>query len=219
MRLILRIKEGFVAMCFMTATQSSVVGWYMGDWIKNQLNLPVGFHLDCHFTYPLDGNYHYSFKSNNDAKEYYITVAWDNVKIKLIRNGQKVVYFISREEFAKTELGILGHMVCTFKGEPLKKVKMFQLVTMGFNVFNGSFSLKGGENFVLEEQISKDDCVVDLRKLDNYSVSINAYLRNIKDVVFNPELKENDFLYTKQEDIGNGVYMDISCWLLPNPKI
>src|SRR4051812_37011804 len=90
-RLLLRTKQGLIKMCYMITTPTCVVGWYMGDWLKKQLGLPLETHLDCHFTYPLNGNYHNSYKSITEDREIYITVSWNNVKIKTITDGYRDV--------------------------------------------------------------------------------------------------------------------------------
>ena len=122
----------------------------MGDYLKKQMNLPKDAHIDCHFTYPEDGKFHYSFKDLNGGVEV-----------------------MTREEFSHTPIYLLGHMVPQFQAPPLGKLENFQLTSIGFNIFNGDYS-HVQDDLIKEEDIKLDDLIVDVRAIDKYCVSVNC---------------------------------------------
>ena len=145
----------------------------MGDYLKKQMNLPKDAHIDCHFTYPEDGKFHYSFKDLNGGVEEYINVFWDHVKIKIINKDARGVSVMTREEFSHTPIYLLGHMVPQFQAPPLGKLENFQLTSIGFNIFNGDYS-HVQDDLIKEEDIKLDDLIVDVRAIDKYCVSVNC---------------------------------------------
>ena len=136
MRLILKTKDRLVNLFWVFYKPQMVMGWFAGDFLKKELGLPDEFHLESHFTYPKDGNFHFSHKSMRGDYEEFITVYWDKVKIKTIVNKIPSVEWKTREEFKEN---ILGHMVPQFIPEPLENVKNYFFGTLGFNIINGEF--------------------------------------------------------------------------------
>ncbi|MBS1586010.1 MAG: hypothetical protein JSS82_10755 [Bacteroidetes bacterium] len=211
MRLLLRTNKGLFQVCWIVINQNSITGWYMGDWLKEDMGLTPNSHLDCHFTYPGSGEYHYSFKSNNSHIEKYINVYRNHVKLKVITrdaNGimlEKTINEMTRHEFAKTGLHRLGHMVPIFEPIPLASAEHFQFCSIGFNVFGGNFS-SGKNNIVLDKDIAGEDLVVDVRVLDKFGVSVSCHLKDIG----------NDFFVRLYQD---GQYHAISTRLFQNRLI
>jgi hypothetical protein len=68
-RLILKTIDGHFKEYWIILQKQSVIGWFSGDWIKNELGIANDLHFECHFTLPPDGNAHHSYKFINTGHE------------------------------------------------------------------------------------------------------------------------------------------------------
>ncbi len=210
MRLILKTKNRLVNVFWVEYRPNRVLGWYSGDWMKQQLGLPDDFPLEAHFHYPQDGNFHYSYKSFRKDCEEFVTVFWDKVKIKTIVNKEPETIWKTREEFKDN---ILGHMVQQFKAEPLEKAVHFQFVAMGFNVFNGDFKHSKFDRLVDEADIIETDLVVDVSCYDNYGLNITSLLRPIHTGAF---VIADSAHFSKNQKITDSLILDLVCNVTKN---
>jgi len=62
MRLILKTSDGYFQIYWATSGKNSILGWFSGDWLRQELNISNDFHFEAHFTFPQDGNIHNSYK-------------------------------------------------------------------------------------------------------------------------------------------------------------
>ena len=192
----------------------------MGDWIKEKLRVSPESHLDCHFTYPTDGNYHYSFKARNDGVEQYVSVFWNCARIKSIRGDSRRIVEVTREELANGPSYILGHLVPVFKPEPLDRVAGFQFVSMGFNVLNGNFG-NHDANAALqgEPTTSGDDLIVDVEALDKVSVSVSCHFTNAANKGQAHLLYNHGQLHSIAKQVSANIELELACHLSINEEL
>ena len=209
MRLILKTKDRLVNIFWVFYKQNKIMGWYASDFLKKELDLPDEFHLESHFIYPQDGNFHFSHKSFRKDCEEFIAVYWDKVKIKIIQNNNRHVEWKTREEFKEN---ILGHMVPQFKPEPLENVRHYFFGTLGFNIFDGEFKHSKFDRIIEEKDITDDDLVVDVSKLNNHMVNISSLLRQ-PEIQFSGTSFER---FSKSQKISDTLILELVCMTNPN---
>lgn len=206
MRLILKTSDNtYITFYWVTYTGNAIVGWYSGNWLRKELGLPEDMHFESHFNYPKDGNYHYSYKAINQNYEQYISVYWDKVKIKTIENGIKEIILKTRKEF---EDNILNHMVGNFQPLPIVEATFFQFTNVAVTVFNGKINTSKFDKIIKEEDIKKDDIVVDISDMDNIGLNICALIRHSSQEVFKPS---NGLHFSKSIVLPNDRYLDLVC--------
>ena len=182
MRLLINTINGLVRTYRIDPNNGSITGWFLGNWHINQLNLPKNISYDCHFTYPKDGKYHISIKSEFSIPEEYINVFSDCVTIKTIELGIPEKKKISREEFENNRWYMVGSSVPTDDPPSFATVKHFQFPSLGFNVFKGDFmGSKIIGNIVSPNEVRGDDLIIDARELDKQSISCFGIIRGINE--------------------------------------
>ena len=147
--------------------------------------IPDSSRFEIHFTFPKDGNFHHSIKLITEIKEEYITVFWDNVRIKtiLIKGNEKVV---KKEEITRDAFkdNLLGHLVPLFKPDSFENIPFFHFTTVAFNIFDGSFKIREGIDSIIEQKDVKDtDLMVDVSNLDSVSLNVSAAIRPRDEVI------------------------------------
>lgn len=185
MRCIIKTKDKYYKTYFVELQRNSIVGWFSGEWMRQQLKIPASAIFEIHFTFPKDGNFHHSVKLITESLEQYVTIFWDIVKTKIIViNGKEkstVKKEYTREEFKDN---LLGHLVPLFKADPLDVVPYFHFPTVGFNVFDGSFKIREGIDTIIEQHdIRESDLAVDVSGLDKVSLNISAAIRPNGEVI------------------------------------
>jgi hypothetical protein len=185
MRCIIKTRIGCYKIYFIELRKNSIVGWFSGDWMRDQLGISGSSIFEVHFTFPKDGNFHHSIKLTTTIKEEYITVYWNKVKIKtiLIEDEKKhaITNELTREEFKDN---LLGHLVPLFRPDSLDDIPFFHFTNVGFNIFNGSFKVREGIDSVVEQKDIKDtDLMVDVSNLDRVSLNVSAAIRPKDEVI------------------------------------
>lgn len=217
MRCILKTSAGYCQGYFVNLQENSIVGWFSGDWMKEQLGIADDQPLDVHFTYPRDGNIHQSVKIRTDALEKYIIVYWNKVKIKTISiNGgikTREVSEMTREEFGNN---LLAFSVPLFKPEPLNRLQNYFFPGVALNIFNGSFKIHEWDLLIKEQDIKEDDLVVDVSNLDNVNLNISAAIRPKGEIV--TRLSPSQFHY-KSLNLPNHYQLVLRCSIDPLPPI
>jgi hypothetical protein len=215
MRLILRTRTFSAKEYFVQFNGSTVVGWFAGNWLKREVGYPPTAHLDAHFCYPADGNYHFSYKAKNDNFEQFISVYWNRVTIKTIENGKRHKENIPRDGNEPIPK-ILTHPVPTAQQLELESVDFFYFGTLGINVINGSFTLLGGgfDNLVLENDVNETvDLVVDLQTYDNHNVNMYAIIRRLNDET----IPANGDYFSRQLPMSRNRVLELACSITRNP--
>jgi hypothetical protein len=213
MRLILKTKDRLVNDYRIAYKPYLVTGWFSGEWLKKELGLPENFHLDAHFSYPKDGNFHFSYKSFREDCEEFISVYWDNVKIKTIINKKAHIEYKTREEFKDN---ILGHMVPLYRAEPLDKVTFFPFTSVNFNVFDGDFKNRITDKIIKEKHVTDDDLVIDISEYKNHSLSIWGALRRLDKDELNTI---NPMYFYKHQRISDALILELACRVTANEQI
>ena len=207
MTIILKTKDRLVKMYWVSLQTNSITGWFTGTWLRAELGLPDNLHFDSHFTFPKDGNYHFSYKSINKESEEFVAVYWDKANVKTIANGQRTIIERKRQEFEEDN-PMLSILVQTYKPEPLEKVSSFHFPSVCFNVYDGTFKSRNSDNTVDEKDITVDDLVVDVSELDNINLAIYAAIKSDKN-----QFKFNDSIYnfSKSIEMTNGRILELVC--------
>ena len=218
MRLLLKTKVGIVSLYWVQAKNNSIVGWYAGQCLNNEVNISPDFPPDFHFTYPESGNYHFSVKSFKTDPEIFATVFWDRVKIKTITNAVPSIVEMSKADFESHNLFLLGHLMVGYRPLPVADIMRFSFPTIGFNVLEGDFNRNGYSDFVLESQITDNDLVIDVSLLNNHCINAFGCVRNISQ----PESSlpsSGGVLHVKSQPISDTHILEICCMSAPNPGI
>jgi hypothetical protein len=207
MTVILKTKDRLVKMYWISLQANSIVGWFTGTWLHTMLGLPDNIHFDSHFTFPKDGNYHFSYKSINDLSEEFVSVYWDKAKVKTITNGERSIFEKEREEFEESN-PILSTLVPVYKPEPLDKIAFFQFPSVCFNVYDGTFKSRNSDNVIKVEEINTHDLVVDVCELNNVNLAIYAAIVSDKN-----KFLFNDTIHRSFMDIemANGRTLELGC--------
>jgi hypothetical protein len=151
-----------------------------GQWLNRELGIsPPEFPPDFHFSYPASGEYHFSVKSFATDPELFVSVFWDRVKVKTVRDGAAFTAEISRAEFASHELSLLGHLMVGYQPPAMADVTLFSFPTLGFNVLSGDFNRKGNGSAIPEAEVTADDLVVDVASLEGHSVNVLCCIRAV----------------------------------------
>lgn len=214
MRCIIKTKVGYYKIYFIELRQNSIVGWFSGDWMRDQLGIKNSSIFEVHFTFPKDGNFHHSIKLITKIKEEYITIYWDKVKIKTIaiENEKQpvVINELTREEFKDN---ILGHLVPLFKPDSMEDIPFFHFTTVGFNIFNGSFKVREGMDLVVEQKdIKSTDLIVDVTNLDRVSLNVSAAIRPKGEVISGTEPSQ---YWCKIIELSNSRQLILRCFIDP----
>jgi len=218
MRLLLKTKNGIVSLYWVQGKNNSIVGWYAGQCLNNEVNISPDFPPDFHFTYPESGDYHFSVKSFKTDPEIFVTVFWDKVKIKTITNAVPSIIEMSKKDFENHKLSLLGHLMVGYRPLPVADIEHFSFPTIGFNVLEGDFNRKGFSDFVLESQITDDDLVIDASLLNNHSINAFGYVRNISQPQSGLS-SSGGVLHIKSQPISETHILEICCINALNPGI
>ncbi len=208
MRLIIKTHNRLITFYWIKIQKGSIVGWYAQDYIRKQLNIPDGNNFDSHFTYPKDGNYHFSYKSKNGEYEEYVTVSFDIVKIKTISNGQVNKVEKSRKDFDYNN-PFMSILLPTNKSQELNKVNTFQFPFVSFTVNNGDVCKVIGETIIEQQDITNEDLVVDVTHLDNVDINAYAIIRPTSSI--NALAINNADYKAKQIALSNDRCLEIVC--------
>ena len=176
MRLIIKTQDRLITFYWIKIQKESIVGWYAQDYIRKRLNIPDGKHFDSHFTFPKDGNYHFSYKYKNEGHEKYVDVYFDKVDIKTISNGSKQKIVKSRKDF-DCENPFMTILLPTEKNQELNNVNNFQFPLVSFTVNSGNVCKVNGETIIEQHDITNEDLVVDVTQLDNVDINTFAIIR------------------------------------------
>lgn len=210
MRLILKTKNGHFKMYWITADANRILGWFSGDWLRKELNIPDDKHFESHFTYPKDGDFHNSYKSINDEDEEFISVYWDRVRTKKIVKGVKSDIVITRQEFVDNKLNYLSP---EYKPLSLDLVTNFPFTTVSLNIFKGSFKLiRKLDSLIEENQLEDSDLIVDVSDLDNVCVNIGAGIQPTEVVSTAVEPRK---IYCKHSLLTNSRHLELRCIIIP----
>jgi hypothetical protein len=206
MKLVLKSVDGNYKFYWVTIRKNSIHGWFSGDWLRQELKLPDNIHFDSHFTFPQDGDFHYSYKSINSKVEEYINVYWNRVTIKTIENGLTTKTVQSREDF---EANILGHLAPRFRADPFNIVKQFHFVNVSFNIFNGGFKIsKRGDLLIADNEIESTDLVIDVSQMDNRLLNISAGIQPVETI---STAQEPSKIFCKYLPMPNSRHLELRC--------
>jgi hypothetical protein len=216
MRCILKTVNGHYQQYFIKAQKNSIVGWFSGNWMKEQLGIPDTQPFDVHFTFPKDGNFHQSVKLKSKTLERFITVYWNKVKIKTIAiNGytrHREILEKTREEFGNN---LLSFSVPLFKPAPLDTIQVFFFSTLAVNIFKGSFKIHDWDVLISDQDLTKDDLIVDVCDLNNFNVNIDAAIRPKNEII----ARTNPFQYHfKCFDLNKDSGLFLRCFISPLPE-
>jgi hypothetical protein len=216
MRCILKTSVGYYQQYFINLQENSIVGWFSGNWMKEQLGIADDQPLDVHFTYPKDGNFHQSVKIRSDNLEQYISVYWNKVKIKTIEINDEIrarnINEMTREEYGNN---LLSFSVPAFKPEPLDNLQNYFFTGVALNIFNGSFKIHEWDFIIKEQDIKEDDLVVDVSNLDNVNVNISAAIRPKGEIVTRSAPSQ---YHSKSLDLSNNYQLILRCSIDPLPN-
>jgi hypothetical protein len=207
MTVILQTKDRLVKMYWVSLKPNSIVGWFTGRWLQTMLGLPDSHHFDSHFTFPKDGNYHFSYKSINKESEEFVTVYWDKAKIKTISNGQRTIIEPQRQEFEERN-PLLATLVPLYRPKSLDEISSFQFPTVGFNIYEGTFKSRASDNIVNESEITANDLVINISGLDNVCIAICAAIVTHKNQF---TFKDSLHHYSKFTEMSNGRILELVC--------
>lgn len=212
MRLLLKTKNDIVNLYWVKAENNkSVKGWCAGTLLKNELGISNTIRPDFHFTYPESGEYHFSLKSKESYPEIYINIFWNRVKIKTITSKNTTIIKMTKEKFDNTKQFILGHLMVNYQTPKIDDVDQFQFPLVGFNIFNGDFNRGTSINIVHQNDVNKDDLVVDISSLNKFSLNAYAFLRKKSHIISLPKILKDNNLYIKSEQVSDTHYLDLIC--------
>jgi hypothetical protein len=184
MRLLLRNADGHYPVFWIKREPRQIVGWFGSRATEPQFAPRTTESVDVHFTYPTDGNYHFSYKYRDASRQLLRVESFyrDRVRIKTLVNGvaDRIEEMPRAEWEARHDTVVL---LPDFVLPPLADYRshphsFFFLPSSGFNVFPG---LRPGlmprnPTFV---QPDRDDLVVDIRRPAAIMVSMCARLRGL----------------------------------------
>lgn len=213
MRCILKTLNGNYQQYFIKIQEKSIVGWFSGNWMKEQLGIPDTQPLDVHFTFPKDGNFHQTVKLKYETLEQFVTVYWNRVKIKtIVINGEarhREIIEKSREEFGNN---LLSFSVPLYKPDPLDTIQAFFFSTVAVNIFEGSFKIHDWDLPVSEQDFLEDDLIIDVCNLDNFNVNIDAAIRPKNEVIIRTKPFQYHFKYF---DLNKDSGLFLRCFISP----
>ncbi|MGQ2985487.1 hypothetical protein [Flavobacterium sp.] len=208
-RAILKTRDGFVSVYWLNKQGNHLIGWFSGNLYRKVLKIPDGNNFDSHFTYPPDGNCHFSYKSTNKEFEEYVNVYWDKVKIKQIKNGTRKTFFKPRDEY---NFNILEHLAPGYLYKPLNEVVIQAFPTSGFRIVNGSFEkVREMSPFLPENSILETDLVIDVSELDGYTFNVFGCVKEINQKT---PASIGDYIYSKDVPISETHTIEIICILI-----
>lgn len=184
-------------------SSSGIVGWSYRTW---EQRLPGN---EMHFRYPADGDYHYSFKFKENNSEQYITGYWNRIKIKSKeKNNQISIKEIKRKNFSdKTLMYMIPGIV---EPVPLKNVKFHAFPLLAIGIKYGKFN-PPNLNDLSNRDISKDDLIIDISKLDNSTINIHGYIR----AETHPAPLLEFERYIKEVKIPNNRFVGFTAYIIP----
>jgi hypothetical protein len=140
MKAYLQDDRGAQCVYWIKRSDVGIVGWFAAARMDNQhIGVPPDARVDIHFTYPADGDFHFSLKdqTSSQGNERFETVFSDRVRSKIIVGGER---FIS--ERPRTETDPDWHiMMPTYRLRPQKDYASepicYYFATTGIPIANG----------------------------------------------------------------------------------
>ncbi len=216
MRIVITTKSKNILMYWVTLQNNTIVGWISPFIARNLLGLPENVKIDVHFTYPSDGNLHFSIKLKNEHSESYETIFYNKRKVKIIEDGKTEIYEFPRKgNFYDEEFPIFAMEVPEEKRPPLEELRGHSFATSNFNVFKGEIGLLKHEKTMSESEIRKDDIVVDVSRLDKVNLAIYATVQGDP----NAGRDKSTFrTYSKTIEMSKGRRLDLICNIYKHPS-
>jgi hypothetical protein len=179
MKVLLRNAAGSSTVYWVKRTATSVVGWFDGGWLAPFLDLPPSATVDTHFTYPADGDLHFSLKWRDAVleEEGYVTVRTDSVRRKRINLRTQ-----TRDEVMLPRDGdLFGHLMPRSRPAPLaqysRQQMLYQFPALGLSVTGGTSSIQSAGVVAVESmEAGPGDVVVDLTQLPPGNLSVAGFL-------------------------------------------
>ena len=197
MRVLIKSGDKIINVYWIEFRNSSVVGWLGGKWLMKYLDILPGSKVDYHFTYPKDGNLHYSLKIKSLQSEAFIKVTHNQVKIKIINeNKEKYLEEGPREKYKD----LLAPFIPPYKPKSFSEIKTekswFFFSTIGLQINNGKIDISDGEN-VKDYKFKKGYIFVDAEKYSTEIMNVSACLQS---GVATPPLKFQDSEYEEVKE-------------------
>lgn len=164
MKIKVQYKEKYLTLGYVSITKNTIVVWYTPQAIVGSLVAGNMLDLDLHATYPMNGDFHYSYKfmNSDDNLDYDKKIYHDRIVIIKYLNGE----FVDKIRSERDGSDFLEHMVPDTMCDPLDNPE--------FNMFvypQGAISMvKKTLSMITEESKPKDSDII--LKVDGLEDSI-----------------------------------------------
>jgi hypothetical protein len=181
MRLLLHHSDGHYPVFWINREARQIVGWSGSRATEPQFAPRTTENVDVHFTYPADGNYHFSYKYWNASGQLLRVESFyrDRVRTKLLVNGvADRIEEIQRAEWEaqRDTVILLPDFVLPPLADYSSNPHSFFFPSSGFNVFPGIRPGLMPRNPEFVEPRS-NDLVVEIRRTEAIMVNMGARLR------------------------------------------
>ncbi len=214
-RVILKDADSYETYYRMSFGNGQLVGRSGNEWLQYHLLIKPETILDYHFTYPADGNYHFSFKvnpGNKQATQRFISIYRDKIRDKYIAStGDTYINTYPRDYEKDRIINLLRNQISTYPSPPIKDIVRYNFPA--FNIrLNEDFQtgLRNKKPLAQLKQ-TENDIVVDLQTCELNFISIASHVirKGQPD-----SLDSFDNVTKKTIEIADRLHLIVYCWIL-----
>lgn len=176
MRAYLQDDRGSQLTYWIERSENGIVGWFATPRMYNQhIGVAPEAAVDVHFTYPMDGDLHFSLKNKThpSGEEVFETAYFDRVRRKHIADGKRTVSEIPRDEESAWHWlmpRFRPHPLSDYAHSPLK----FCFASTGIPVANGRVAASALDRLPREESSPPNVTPIPVSSLGTGTVNISA---------------------------------------------
>ena len=214
-RVILKDSDSYETYYRMSCGNGQLVGRCGNEWLQYHILIKPETILDYHFTYPADGNYHFSFKvnpGNTQRTQRFISIYRDKIKDKYIAlNGDVYLNEYPRDHDKDGIINLLRNQISKYPSPPIKDIVRYNFPAFNIRLNEDFHTGLRSKKPLSQLKQTENDIIVDLPtcELDFISIASHALREGQPD-----SIESMGSVTIKQIEIADNVFLKVYCWIL-----